>query len=642
MKHSLSLWWIFNGVFSCFAYTFWQYIDWRLFWLNYEMAIFLVFILFSLLERKVSITSSYFFLFLALFLITFTSVIFLHFAIIFIFLGNILLKKVSINRLTFSNYFLFFIGALIISSYAETDSEMMNISNQLRLTAPVHADFNFHVAIGESFRFSMFPSIGFMGNDVHLKYHTISHFLFFRISELFSVDLPRIFSYSNALLVAPLLLFSITLYFPKKVKNFGVFIILLLFYYKFNILNLYSIWSPDLLVPPKNFNFNQYFLVLSQNLSLALLPIFILQFNRIKQMKFLDFIVIFASIFLITGSKISTGFMTMIYSGYIGLRWIANRKDSFKKITLFYLVSSIGFLFAYYFFSSAGNKLVWKLNYTFETNNYGYNYPLFLINLYPTFFMMSIVFFINISRNRLFIIHYLSLLIGVLISFLFLHFDGMGSAGMLFSMVIDFLCVPLLIRLFGQIKFIIKNQNANDLLTYIQYLQRSIYGVLIISLLIYVLKNQIVMNKQVQGYFERFSNDKSNPYLTLLDVIKRDSKMLNINKESLVYIPKKETEFWNLGCLLAPFSIPAYSGLPAIYGLPLRESCKEFYYGLADYSLEEFANSAKIDYSDSDLCKWGEARNFRYIYRIESVNLFKISCKDNTTSNREMVKKIDL
>jgi len=637
MKSSLDLFWIFNGVFSAFAYTFFDHIDWRLFWLNYELAIFLVLVLFTLGRKQISIISSYFILFVALFLITFTNLIFLHFLIFFLLIYNIVLKRSSTNRLSLGNYFLFFIGFLIISSYAETDSEMMNISNQLRLSTPVHADFNFHVSIAESYRLSLFSSAGFMGKDVWMKYHTVSHFLFFRISELFRADIPRIFSYSNALLIAPLFLFSITLYIPKKVKRFGVFILLLMFYNKFNLLNVFAIWFPDFQIPPKNYNFKQYFLVLSQNLSLAVLPIFILQFSRIKKWNFLNYVVIFFSIFLITGSKISNGFMTMIYSGSLLLKWIITRYVSFKKILLFYLISSFGFILAYHLFSSAGGQLIWKWNYAFDTNNYGYNYPLFLINLYPVFFILSILFFVNIKRNQHFILNYLSLVLGALISFLFLNLDGMGSAGMLFSMSIDFLCIPLLMRILSQIKLISANQNTNRFQFYFQYFKKGIYAILISLLLVNEIKHQIAMNRQTVGYFERFSNSKPNPHIKLLDMIKGDSKVLNIDKESLVYIPKKEKEFWNLGCLLSPFSIPAYSGLPAIYGLPLRESCKEFYYGLANYSLEQFSASSKIDYSDSDLCLWAVSRKFRYIYKIENMNVFRMSCRENANIDRVMV-----
>ncbi len=156
---------------------------------------------------------------------------------------------------------------------------------------------------------------------------------------------------------------------------------------------------------------------------------------------------------------------------------------------------------------------------------------------------------------------------------------------------------------------------------------------LIGSLISFGIKDLIVKYKTIFQNTKINSQSPENPYVKLLAQIRDMHKFhLKSNKDlrSVVYIPKSEVEYWqsrnDYECLRSSYSIPAYSGLSAIYGLISNENCGSRFYGLKDYSEKDFLESNHWKYSNAEVCKKILSMNYNSFYKIEEKKLQFIQC----------------
>ncbi|MGE0634478.1 MAG: hypothetical protein AB7O96_18830 [Pseudobdellovibrionaceae bacterium] len=127
--------------------------------------------------------------------------------------------------------------------------------------------------------------------------------------------------------------------------------------------------------------------------------------------------------------------------------------------------------------------------------------------------------------------------------------------------------------------------------------------------------------KTKQSVFEHL--DYKNPYTAAFEAVSTDP-----GKKMAVYIPKTEKTFWEnthgqyspwyrIQCSNLPFYTPVLTERPALFGLPIpAENCYLFHRGYESYSESEYTASAAPEIPEAEICAEALKKGFQGYYKI--------------------------
>lgn len=492
----------------------------------------------------------------------------------------------------------------------------------------------FHGAVANMIKNYRVPSTG-LNDVVYLPYHYLSHWIFAQFSKLLNVNVLRFYEIGYPVIFLPLFI----KFFLLAVKRIGN--------KTKNLINNKLFWLLILVIFTGLFPkfilerfFISHFIIISESynvsVTLSLMTFLMISYfgygnpegRLFKIFKGIFFILVLPSlIFLIGLAKSSTMIIFVVVLFYIFIRYAYYKKIVYNVSTIFIIISSFFLLriVTQSGLETSGFQLFHFFTTVIQGRNEGLPWPVTLILFILLYFFWSIAFIIaesiklktisknnlmdNFRKKRTIMIETTVLLcIAGIIPGIVLKIAG-GSANY-FSELQKWVSVILLLSLVSSIDFAdidIKKMIKKPI---------RILAVAIITILIFSITcnffiefksfyDDYVQNKK--EYDLVISNDNEDDLVSyrvkLMKVlIELDKLSIYQKRNSLLYIPVNNNEFWDLKILpkslSVPLLVPAVSGIAMIYGLPDEGLIYTRAFG---YSVYRTTSKAVMDKSAEEL-----------------------------------------
>lgn len=483
----------------------------------------------------------------------------------------------------------------------------------------LNPDTLFHASLASMLKHHDIAGTGMHGL-VGVQYHLLSHYLYSRIATIFDLNLAVVYGYTNFIFLAPLLITSwlrlLTAILPTSAALTGLLILL---------------GGP--LSDVFGWQFNSHFVSESYLLSLVLLAGGLSLFvPLLRERKLERKAIVLALIYLplMSMAKISVGFIFLAVSSLFVLA--LSKTVLWTRIFSVLLLGVAGFAG----YVAARTKSIPNLEIKFHWGWFqklvagNPSLPYFLLTHFVTYWLLLVTFVYLYRKKRLTyetVVWFLALTGTAFVGFVALNLT-LDSSGYYFSNVHTFLAMPLFALLIPALNPTSEELNKSKLKVlpvlflllaaaafYFVKMPRSIKDILAI-------RNEIRKNRDYQ-----------NPYADHFEAILRNGK-----KDFMVYIPKSDDKFWNARdithpwsaqqCTNIPFYVSILTGSPAVFGLPVEnnQDCYIFFRGYESYKPEDYAASAKRDYTNDEVCTEVQRLGFRGFYRVTKDALEQYPC----------------
>jgi len=476
-------------------------------------------------------------------------------------------------------------------------------------TGEAFIDPLFHSAVSNMIRNYRIPSTG-LNDIVYLPYHYLSHWIFAQFSKLLNVNTLKFYMIGYPLIFLPLFFKFFLLVIGKirnKIKNFinnklFWFFLLLVFTGFFPKFILERFFVSNFIIVSESYNLS---------ITLSLLTFLLIIFFESKNFKNEIFTysrnifyIIFLPllIFVIGLSKSSTMVIFVVVLFYVFLRCAYYRKLLYNFSAIFVAISTFFSLKITGQIGSIGSEtsefqLFHFFKVVIQRRNEELIWPVTLILFVFIYFFWSIIFIVletvslkttdkinfidNFKKKRTLRIEIVLLIcMAGLLPGIVLKIGG-GSANY-FSELQRWLSIILLLSMVESGNFI----NINiDVRKITKKLLKVTVIIVVIILILSIIYNFFIEFKSFYNDYKQnkmeynliinnnITNGLTSYRVKLLKVLlELDKLSINEKRNSLLYIPVDNTEFWDLKIfsksLSAPLLVPAVSGIAMIYGLP--------------------------------------------------------------------------
>jgi len=517
------------------------------------------------------------------------------------------------------------------------------------LNAALHIDTLFHVACANMINNYHAISTGLHGLPF-MSYHVFSHFLYGNVSNILDVCTYQIYGYTTFIVFIPLLFLSCLSFAEELVpskKSFSLYISFVLLASIFiGFLGRDTFVRYGLL-------WDSYFISESYLISLIMLCAFLSYL--LSAINKPSFFLSLLFLILLSASKISVGFMGLIVLIIYELFWggdLKNLSGTKKPIQVLIttlkkkICSKSPLKVAIYIFSFACAYAAFSLTRVQSSAQFSFDF-LYIASHYldPSVtgqlgelgslvvFSFTHYFFVWLSLLLVTMYYlfnrtafdnlrkmFLFLIIVTLSGFIPLSLPISGGGGFYFSNISMFFAIPIIISC--------KNYISKEAF------RSNLRGIAVVTTVIvlfgmygglnygrsYLMKEIHVLEKQKD---QITGSSSMTPYIRQLKAIGENDSL----EKFLVYIPKQETNFWSdSDSTRRAFVIPAISGRPALFGLPLCYAGAEGRgYGSYNTALFDEARLNKI--SHERLCEETRRLGFEGYIMVSSPSYEIVRCK---------------
>ncbi len=492
----------------------------------------------------------------------------------------------------------------------------------------LNPDTLFHASLAE-----MIKSFGTVSTGLHglpkVHYHILSHFFFACLSKILKTQVYEVYGFAQYLVMGPFLVYS---YFRLadgflKVQAGGIRFLLFS-----GIVIFSSVFSRNFGQSIPNITSESYFL------SVILFAGFLHSVYFPYRKLYLENFICSVYLFLMTLAKISVGSLgAAVFCIHIIL---SKRLNVFEKTVQ--LIFALAAWIAGY--SLARTTDIPGLEVKFSWMFYqkalypSLTIPQFIFSHFIYYWLFLGIFAARIlfgGLQRKDITEFLSFSAIFSVGLLALNIT-IDSSGYYFSNVLYFYFIGYFlyeIRILSRLSAYSKlNIHQTAVLIVFGYCTLSSVNFFTGKFLFSIDKTLQIRNEVLANRFYE------NRYVNHLKKIREDKQM-----DFMVYIPKKETGFWdNLDdkyspwsspgqqCIKMPFIIPLISGLPAVYGLPKNtpeKNCFIFFRGYESYMQNDYMYSERDEISGTEICSQVLRFKFKGYYKVQYTGYEKIYCR---------------